>query len=60
VQVGGDSHAAPFIGGVDQTVEALGGVGAHRQESNVVNLSHRHRSIYAEAASSVVPTATIR
>ena len=51
VQVGADGHAAPFVGGVDQAVEALGGVGAHRQEADVINLCrHRHKLIYAEAA----------
>src|SRR5690242_5799339 len=37
VQVAADRERAPFVGGVDQPVEALGGVGADREEADVVD-----------------------
>jgi len=37
VQVRAHRHAAFFVGGVDQPVEAFGGVGADRQEPDVVD-----------------------
>ena len=37
VQVAGDGDAAFLIGGVDEAVEALGGVGADGQQADVVD-----------------------
>ena len=37
VKVRGDRHRAFLVGGVDQPVEAFGGVGRHRQQADIVN-----------------------
>jgi hypothetical protein len=37
VQIGRDRHRAFLVGGVHQAVEALGGIGGHRQQSNVID-----------------------
>ncbi len=37
VEVGADRDAAALVGGVDQAVESLGGVGADRQEPDIVD-----------------------
>jgi site-specific DNA recombinase len=37
VQVGADGQAAPFVGGVDEAVEAFGGVRADRQQPDVID-----------------------
>jgi hypothetical protein len=51
VQVRGDGDAAAFVAGVDEAVEALGGVGSDREQSDVVELcGYPHRSTYAEIA----------
>ncbi|MGO8959188.1 MAG: hypothetical protein ACLQFR_17755 [Streptosporangiaceae bacterium] len=51
MQVGADRNGASFVGGIDQAVEALGGVGADRQEADVVDLCGcPHRSTYADPA----------
>jgi hypothetical protein len=39
VEVGADRDAAALVGGVDDPVEALGGVGADGQQPDVVDLS---------------------
>jgi len=49
VEVGADRDGAALVGGVDDPVEALGGVGADGQQPDVVDLcGHRHRSTYAD------------
>ena len=37
MEIAGDRDAAFFVGGVNETVEALGGVGADGQQADVVN-----------------------
>jgi hypothetical protein len=37
MQVGADGNAAPFVGGIDQAVEPFGGVGADRQQPDVID-----------------------
>ena len=37
VEVRGDRHGAFLVSGVDQPVEAFGGVGRHRQKTDIVN-----------------------
>src|SRR5258705_11340231 len=51
VDVAGDRDRAPFVGGVDDAVERLGGVLSGRQHAYVVELCRaRHRSTYADTA----------
>lgn len=51
VQIAADGERAPFVGGVDQAVEALGCVGTDGQQADVVQLcGYPHRSTYVEPA----------
>ncbi|MFI5753443.1 hypothetical protein ACIBBE_48560, partial [Streptomyces sp. NPDC051644] len=51
MEVAADGKRASFVGGIDQAVEALGGVGADGQQADVVDLcGYPHRSTYAETA----------
>jgi hypothetical protein len=51
VQVGGDGDGAFLVGGVDEPVQAFGGVLGDWQQADVVDLcGYPHRSIYAEPA----------
>jgi hypothetical protein len=57
VEVGRHGDRALLIGGVDEAVEALGGVGAHRQEPDVVDLLRcRSKSTYPDPA--IIPIRT--
>ena len=50
MQVRADGDRAPFVGGIDEAVETLGGIEAHRQEPNVIDLRRcRHSLSYAPA-----------
>jgi hypothetical protein len=58
VQVGADRHASFLVGGIYQAVEAFCGVGADRQQADVVDLCGcRHRSTYAGPAT--MPTRAV-
>ena len=51
VQVRRDRDGAFLVAGVDQPVEALGGVGGDREQPDVIDLcGYPHRSIYADTA----------
>jgi hypothetical protein len=51
VEIRADRDAAALVGGVDEAVESLGGVGPDGQEPDVVDLcGHPHRSTYADTA----------
>jgi len=51
VKVGRNGDGTFLIGGIDEAVETLGGVGGHGQQPNVVDLcGYPHSSIYAEPA----------
>jgi hypothetical protein len=51
MKVAADRDRAPLVGGIDQAVEALGGVRGDRQQSDVVDLCrYPHRLTYAETA----------
>src|SRR6478735_10192732 len=51
VQVGGDGDGAFLVGGVDEPVQAFGGVLGDWQQADVVDLcGYPHRSTYADTA----------
>ncbi|MFC5102687.1 hypothetical protein [Kibdelosporangium philippinense] len=51
MQVRADSEGSSFVGGIDQPVEAFGGIRADRQQPNVIDLCRvRHRSTYPDPA----------
>jgi hypothetical protein len=51
VEVGADCDGPALVGGVDDPVEALGGVGSDGQQADVVDLcGYPHRSTYADTA----------
>lgn len=56
VQVGRHGNGALLVGGVDEAVEALGRIRAHREQPDVVDLSRaRHRSTYADPGTMPTP-----
>jgi len=51
MEVRRERDGAFLVGGIDQSVQALGGVGSHREQADVVDLcGHPHSWTYADTA----------